>query len=91
MVSFKTFKSSKDSSRTDKRMCANKLDYSNIEFSVNIEQNNQIEKQNNINAFGYEKETTFSNLYISKEKFIDQPNLLLITDDKKALCAHKRF
>ena len=58
------------------------LDYSNI--PVSQKQYNKIEKQNNIriNVFGYEEEQPFP-IHISKEKFEDQMNLLLITKDEK--------
>ena len=58
-----------------------KLDYSNIEFPVNTKQYNKIEKQNsiNINVFGYEDKQPFP-IYISKEKFENTMNLLLITE-----------
>ena len=57
-----------------------KLDYSGIEFPVSQKQYNKIEKQNNIriNVFGYEERQPYP-IYISKEKFEDQINLLLIT------------
>ena len=59
-----------------------KLDYSEIQFPVSIKQINKIEEKNNIriNVFGYEDKQPFP-LYISKEKFEDQMNLLLITQD----------
>ena len=55
------------------------LDYTNIEFPVSQRQYNKIEKQNNIriNVFGYEKGQPYP-IHISKEKFQDQMNLLLI-------------
>ena len=60
-----------------------KLDYSGIEFPVTIKQINKIEKQNNIriNVFGYENKQPHP-LYISKEKFKDHIELLLITKDE---------
>ena len=60
-----------------------KLDYSGIDFPVTIKQINKIEKQNNIriNTFGYEEKQPFP-IYISKEKFENQMNLLLITKDE---------
>ena len=60
-----------------------KLDYSNVEFPVTISQYNKIEKQNNINinVFDYEKRQPFP-IYISKEKFENQMNLLSITEGK---------
>ena len=60
-----------------------KLDYSGIEFPVAIKQHNKIEKQNkiNINVFGYEDRQPYP-IYVSKEKYEDHMNLLLITEDK---------
>ena len=60
------------------------LDYTIIEFPVSQKHYNKIEKQNSIgiNVFGYEKGQPFP-IHISKEKFEDQMNLLLITKDKK--------
>ena len=59
------------------------LNYEGIEFPVSQEQYNKIETQNSIriNVFGYEKEQPFP-IHISKEKFEDQMNLLLITEDE---------
>lgn len=55
-----------------------------IEFPVDVKQYNKIEKQNNINinVFGYENKQPFP-IYVSKEKFDDHMNLLLITEDEK--------
>lgn len=66
------------------KMFVNELDYSNIEFPVDVKQYNKIEKQNsiNINVFGYEDKQPFP-IYVSKEKFDDQMNLLLITEGGK--------
>ena len=60
-----------------------KLDYTGIEFPVTIKQFNKIEKQNeiNINVFGYEEKQPYP-IYISKEKFKDHMELLLVTKDK---------
>ena len=57
------------------------LDNKNIEFPVTVKQYNKIEKQNsiNINVFGYEEKQPFP-IYISKEKFTDHVELLLITE-----------
>ena len=68
--------------KTDKTFIS-QLDYSNIEFPVTIKQINKIEKQNsiNINVFGYEEKQPYP-IYISKEKFTDHMELLLITEDK---------
>ena len=68
--------------KSDKKFI-NKLDYSGIEFPVTTKQYNKIEKQNdiNINVFGYENKQTYP-IYVSKEKYDRQMNLLLITEDK---------
>ena len=59
-----------------------KLDYSEIEFPVTINQYNKIEKQNdiNINVFGYENKQPYP-IYISKEKYEKHIELLLITEE----------
>ena len=61
-----------------------KLDYTGIEFPVNVKQYNKIEKQNTIriNVFGYEEGQPFS-IHISNERFEDQMILLLITKYEK--------
>ena len=61
----------------------NKLDYSGIEFPVTTKQYNKIEKQNeiNINVFGYENKQPYP-IYMSKEKYEDCINLLLITEEE---------
>ena len=60
------------------------LNYKGIEFPVSQKQYNKIEKQKSIriSVFGYEKGQPFP-IHISKEKFEDQMNLLLITKDEK--------
>ena len=60
------------------------MDYTGIEFPVNQKQYNRIEKQNNIdiNVFGYENKQPYP-IYISKEKFEDHMELLLIKDQIK--------
>ena len=60
-----------------------KLDYQGIKFPVTIKQINKIEKQNNIriNVFGYEEKQPYP-IYVSKEKFEDHIELLLITKDE---------
>ena len=60
----------------------NKLDYQGIKFPVTIKQINKIEKQNDIriNVFGRENKWSFP-IYISKETFKDEMNLLLIEKD----------
>ena len=66
------------------------LDYSEIEFPVTTKQYNKIEKQNEIriNVFGYENKQPYP-IYVSKEKYDIQINLLLITEnDKKTLCSN---
>ena len=74
-----------DSQRIKKpdKQCIEKLNYSCIEFPVNVKQHNKIERQNNIriNVFGYENKQPFP-VYVSKEKFENQMNLLLITENE---------
>ena len=59
------------------------MDYAGIEFLVAIKQINKIEKQNqiNINLFGYENKQPYP-LHISKEKFEDHMELLLISENE---------
>ena len=61
----------------------NKLDYSGIEVPVTIKQFNKIEKQNkiNINVFSYEEKQPYP-IYVSKEKYEDHMELLLVTKDE---------
>ena len=69
--------------KVDKQFIEN-LDYSGIEFPVTTKQYNKIEKQNeiNINVFGYEYQQPYP-IYVSKEKYEDCMNLLLITENEK--------
>ena len=59
------------------------LDYQGIKFPVTIKQINKIENQNNIriNVFGYESKQPYP-IYVSKEKYEDCMNLLLITENE---------
>ena len=68
--------------KVDKQFIKN-LNYSGIEFPVTTKQYNKIEKQNkiNINVFGYEDRQPYP-IYISKEKYEDCMNLLLITENE---------
>ena len=68
--------------KTDKKY-VEKLDYSGIEFPVNVKHYNKIEKQNSINisVFGYEDEQPYP-IYVSKEKYEDHMELLLITENE---------
>ena len=68
--------------KTDKQYI-NKLDYSGIEFPVNVKHYNKIEKQNNINisVFGYEDKEPYP-IYVSKEKYEDNMKLLLVTKNE---------
>ena len=73
MVSHKTFKPTRQGypqriKKTDKQY-VEKLDYSNIEFPVNVKHYNKIEKQNsiNINVFGYEEQTAISHLCFQRK------------------------
>ena len=74
---------SKDSQLIKKvnKAFVDQLDYSNIEFPVDVKQYNKIEKQSNINiiVFGYENKQPYP-VYVWKEKFDNVMNLLLITD-----------
>jgi len=78
--------------KTDKEYVKN-LDYSGIEFPVTTRQYNKIEKQNeiNINVFGYENKQPYP-IFLSKEKYDGQMNLLLITkNDNKHYVLIKDF
>ena len=68
--------------KSDKAFIEN-LNYSGIEFPVTTKQYNKIEKHNeiNINVFGYEEKQKFP-IYVSKEKYEDCMNLLLITENE---------
>lgn len=68
--------------KVDKQYIEN-LDYSGIEFPVTTKQYNKIEKQNeiNINVFGYKNKQPYP-IYVSKEKYDNHMNLLLITDNE---------
>ena len=68
--------------KTDKQY-VEKLDYSGVEFPVNVKHYNKIEKQNsiNINVFGYEEKQPYP-IYVSKEKYEDHMELLVITKDE---------
>ena len=79
--------------KTSDRAYVEKLDYSGIDFPVSVKQYNKIEKQNSlrVNVFGYEKKQPYP-IYVSKEKFESQLNLLLITKDEvKHYCLIKDF
>ena len=79
--------------KTSDRAYVENLDYSGIKFPVSVKQYNKIEKQNkiNINVFGYEGGQPYP-IYISKEKFEQKLNLLLITKDEvKHYCLIKDF
>ena len=56
--------------------------YDGVEFPLSIKQINKIEQQNEINikVFGYENKQPYP-LRISKEKFEDHMELLLISED----------
>ena len=68
--------------KVDKQYIEN-LNYSGIEFPVTTKQYNKIEKQNeiNINVFGYEDKQPYP-IYVSKEKYKDHINMLLITENE---------
>ena len=77
-----TIKNQERIKKSDKEYI-NKLNYNNIEFPVSNKHYNKIEKQNeiNINVFSYEKMQTYP-IYVSKEKYDNCMNLLLITKDE---------
>ena len=65
------------------RKYVDKLNYNDIEFPIATKHYNKIEKQNeiNINVFGYENKQPYP-IYISKEKYKDHMELLLISKDE---------
>ena len=75
----------KDSQRIKKvdKQYVNNLDYTEIEFPVTTKHYNKIEKQNeiNINVFGCENKQPYP-IYVSKEKYEDHMELLLITENE---------
>ena len=75
----------KDPQRIKKsdRAYINKVNYSGVNFPVTTNQYNKIEKQNNIriNVYGYEYKQPYP-IYISKEKYEDHIDLLLITNEE---------
>lgn len=87
VVSYSIFKSSKIKDprliKKGDNAVFDQLDYSNIEFPLNVKQYNKIEKQNNINinVFGYKNIQPYQ-IYVSKAKFDNAMNLLSITDGK---------
>ena len=70
--------------QTDRRIASN-LNYEGIEFPVQEKDFNKIEVQNNIciNVFGYENELVYP-IFISKQKFEDSMDLLLLIEDDKS-------
>ena len=64
---------------------ANDLDYKDIKFTVSKKDYNKIKRKNKIciNIFCYENSLTYS-VHISKEKFEDQIDLLLIDNENKS-------
>ena len=87
MVSYSTFepttKIPSEDQTCDKEYIKN-LDYTDVTFPVAQNDYRKIEIINNINinVFGYEKQEPYP-VYISKEKFDDMLNLLLITKGKE--------
>ena len=77
-----TRKRSTKNKKRDKKY-VQKSNYENTEFPVAVKQYNKIEIQNNINinVFSYENKQPFP-IYISKEKFENEMNLLLITKNE---------
>ena len=75
------------------KLFINKLNYNGIDFPVNINQYNKIEKQNNINinVFAYENKKPYP-IYISNEKNENHIEMLLLTkNDKKHYVLIKDF
>ena len=69
--------------KKEDKLFVDKLDYSGVEFPVEVKHYKKIEKQNdiNINVFGYENKQPYP-IYISKEKHDKHMNILLITEDE---------
>ena len=75
------------------KLFINQLNYNGIDYPVNIDQYNKIEKQNNINinVFSYENKKPYP-IYISNEKNENHIEMLLLTkDDKKHYVLIKDF
>ena len=70
--------------KKENKKMINELNYDGIDFPLSQNHYNKVKKQNSIriNVFGYENGQPFP-IHISKEKFEDQMNLLLITEDEK--------
>ena len=71
--------------KDDNRFIKDKIvNYDEIKFPVTLKDYNKIEKMNsiNVNVFGYEERQIYP-IYISKEKFTDHMELLLITEGTK--------
>ena len=77
--------------KTDKEFIS-QLDYNNVEFPVCVKDYHKVEKQNNIkiNVFGYGNSEPFP-IYISKERYNDVMNLLLIKDHYVLIYDFNRF
>ena len=77
----------KDPQRIKKvdKLYVKNLDYSGIQFPVSKKQYHRIEKQNkiNINVFCYKDKEPYP-IYLSKEKYEDHMELLLITKDENS-------
>ena len=85
----------KDPNRVTKqlRQTINDVNYDGIRFPLATNQYNRVEKQNNIciNVFGYENKQPYP-IYISKEKFGDHLDLLLLTEEEnRHYCLIKDF
>ena len=77
--------------KIDKRIASN-LNYEGIELPVQEKDFSKIEVQNNIciNVFGHENELVYPS-FISKQKFEDSMDLLLLYENDKSHCVHQRF
>ena len=85
----------KDPNRITKQLkqAINDVNYDGIKFPVAINQYNKIEKQNRIciNVFSYENKQPYP-IYISKEKFDDHLDILLLTEgENRHYCLIKNF
>ena len=67
----------------------NDLDSKDIKFPVSKKDYKKIEQKNNIciNVFCYENDLTYP-VHISKQKFEDHMDLLLIKDENKSHCVY---
>ena len=77
--------------KTDKEFIS-QLHSSNVQFPVSVKDYHKVKKKNtiNINVFGYENSKPFP-FYVSKERYNDVMNLLLIKDHYVLIYDFNRF